>query len=154
MTTNGTLPTARRHHFASGAQVRLELPDGEWVTIRAELTYAQASRLTAIATGDLDTEAEPGERFRMTPLSFAAWQVERLAIWLLDWSLCDDGGEHVVVSREAIEALHPDTAAEVHAALDAYDQAQQAKKAPAGNGTAPPGATSSSVRTTAGAGPH
>jgi hypothetical protein len=73
-------------------------------------------------------------------------------LWLLDWSLRDADGEHVVVSREAVEALHPDTAAEINAALDAHIEGQEAKKVPAPAGGTRPAATSPSARRSAGAG--
>jgi hypothetical protein len=149
MTTNGTVTAARRDRFASGAQVRLEVSDGDWVSVRQELSYGQQRRLAASGLTGIDQAAAAGERLKV---DLAAYDIERLVLWLLDWSFRDADGEHVVVSREAIEALHPDTAAEINAALDRHIEAQEGKAAPAPPGPTRPAATSSSARRSAGAG--
>lgn len=160
--TNGTVTTAghRRDRFAGGAPVRLDLSDGDWVLIRRELSYGQQRRLTfAGLTGVPSALAEQGQGQRLS-MDMATYHVERLATWVVDWSFVDGDGRPVLVSREAIEALHPDTAAEVDAALDAYLEAQEAKKGPPARPPAPDGgptgggasaATSSSARRSAGA---
>jgi hypothetical protein len=149
MTTNGTVTATRRDRFASGAQVRLELSDGDWVSVRQELSYGQQRRLAASGLTGFDQAAAAGERLRV---DLAAYDIERLVLWLLDWSLEDADGDHVVVSREAVEALHPDTAAEINAALDRHIEGQEAKKAPTPGGPSRPRATSSSAAPSAGRG--
>ena len=150
MGTNGAVTTTpRRDRFASGGQVRLDLSDGDWVLVRAELTYGQQQRLAAAGLTGVDATATEGDRLKV---DLAAYDLERLSVWLLDWSLVDADGERVLVSREAVEALHPDTAREINAALDAYLEGQAAKKAPAPPGTSAPAATSPSARRSAGAG--
>jgi hypothetical protein len=153
MTTNGTVPaTHRRDRFASGAAVKLPLSDGDWVLVRAELSYGQQQRLAGAGlSGVPEALAERGQG---EPLSvdFAAYKLERLAAWIMDWSLVDADGEPVTVSREAIERLHPDTAEEIEAALDAHVAGLEAKKGPAGGGPSRPAATSSSASASAGPG--
>jgi hypothetical protein len=129
--------------------VRLELSDGDWVSVRQELSYGQQRRLAASGLTGIDQAAAAGERLKV---DLAAYDIERLVLWVLDWSLRDADGEHVVVSREAIEALHPDTAAEINTALDRHIEGQEAKKAPAPPGPSRPAATSPSARRSAGAG--
>jgi hypothetical protein len=150
MTTNGAVTkTPRRDRFASGAAVRLELSDGDWVLVRAELTYGQQRRLAGAALTGVSAGAQAAEHLKV---DLAAYDLERLAVWVMDWSLVDADGQAVVVSREAIEALHPDTAGEINTALDAHIEALEAKKAPAAPGTSRPVATSSSASASAGAG--
>ena len=155
MTTNGTVtPPPHRSDFASGAAVRLDLPDGDrWVLVRAELTYGQQRRLETSGVVGIDPTAVARDRLKYDP---AAYEIERLATWVIDWSLKDGDGDRVTVSREAIEALHPDTAAEIHAALDRHVEALEAKKgspaATAVPGSTKPGATSSSARRSGGPG--
>lgn len=153
MTTNGTVTApARRERFASGAQVRLELSDGDWVAVRAELTYGQQRRLAAAGlSGVPGALAEQGQG-RGLSVDLAAYDLERLATWLLDWSFKDGDGDHIILSRERIEALHPDTAAEINAALDNHIEALEAKKVPEPSGPSKPAATSSSARASAGRG--
>jgi hypothetical protein len=154
MTTNGTVTAPKRARFASGAQVRLELSDGDWVAVRAELTYGQQRRLAS--AGLSGVPAALAEQGQGAPLAvdLAAYDLERLATWLLDWSFRDADGDPVTVSREAIESLHPDTAAEIQLALDAHIEALAGKKAapaapPLGS---KPAATSSSASASAGRG--
>lgn len=150
MSQNGTVTNAtHRERFASGAAVKLPLSDGDWVLVRAELTYGQQRRLAAAGlSGVPGALAEQGQGRGLT-VDLAAYDLERLATWLLDWSFTDGDGDHIVLTRERIEALHPDTAQEINAALDAHIEALEAKKAPA---PAKPVATSPSARRSAGAG--
>ena len=147
-TTNGPV---RRDRFASGGQVRLDLSDGDWVLVRAELTYGQQQRLAASGLTGVDATATEGDRLKV---DLAAYDLERLTVWLLDWSLVDADGERVLVSRESVEALHPDTAQEINAALDAYLEGEAAKKGQARPGLTRPRATSPSAKRSAGAGPN
>jgi hypothetical protein len=151
MTTNGTVTkTPRRDRFASGAAVRLELSDGDWVLVHAELTYGQQRRLASAGlSGVPDALAAQGAGQQLT-VDWAAYHVERLVTWVMDWSFVDADGQPVSVSREAIESLHPDTAAEIDAALDAHVAGLEAKKAPAGGTRS--AATSPSAARSAGAG--
>jgi hypothetical protein len=153
VTTNGTVTAQKRPRFASGAAVKLPLTDGDWVLVHAELTYGQQRRLASAGlTGLPDALAQQGQGEPLG-IDLAAYDIERLVTWVMDWSFRDADGDHVGVSREAIEALHPDTAAELQQALDAHVEALEAKKAPAAGATEP-AATSSSARPSAGAGPR
>lgn len=153
MSQNGTVTDVppKRSRFADGGQRRLELSDGDWVAVHAELTYGQQRRLAAAGLSGVPTAlAEQGQGEALS-IDLAAYDIERLCAWVMDWSFRDGDGDRVVVSREAIESLHPDTAAEIQRALDAHVEALEAKKAPAGGGNAP-AATSSSAKPSAGAG--
>lgn len=158
MTANGVVTSSpRRDRFASGAAVRLDLSDGDWVLVRQELTYGQQRRLATaglqgLPPGAGSAEDAPGGPGMGLTVDWAAFEIERLVAYLMDWSLLDADGERVVVSREAIEALHPDTAKEIQEALDRHLEGQEAKKAPAPPGTTAPRATSPSARRSAGAG--
>ena len=154
MSQNGAVTKPpRSDRFASGATARLDLSDGDWVLVRAELTYGQQRRLAASGLTGIDASATAGERLKV---DLAAYDLERLCTWVMDWSFRDADGDRVTVSREAIEALHPDTAGEINAALDAHIEALEAKKAPPAKTAAPgpnrPAATSPSARRSAGAG--
>ena len=134
--------------------MRLELSDGDWVLVRAELTYGQQRRLAGAGLTGIDASASG--RASGLKVDLAAFDLERIATWVMDWSLRDGDGDRVTVSREAIEALHPDTAGEINAALDAHIEALEAKKAPPARTAAPgpsrPGATSPSASASAGRG--
>lgn len=156
MTTNGAVTAQNRSRFASGAAVRLELSDGDWVLVRAELTYGQQRRLAGAGLSGVPAALAAQGQGESLSVDLAAYDLERLCTWVLDWSFRDADGDRVVVSREAVEALHPDTAAEINRALDAHIEALEAKKAPPGPAAAPgasrPRATSSSAAPSGGAG--
>jgi len=149
VTTNGTVTGPKRSRFASGAAVKLPLSEGDWVLVRAELTYGQQRRLAGAGlTGVPDALAAQGQGERLG-IDLAAYDLERLCTWVMDWSFKDGDGDRVLVSREAIEGLTPETAQEIGAALDAHVEALEAKKAPPPSSSAP---TSSSAKRSAGAG--
>jgi hypothetical protein len=149
VTTNGTVTGQKRPRFASGAAVKLPLSDGDWVLVRAELTFGQQRRLAAAGLTGYDATALAGERLRV---DVAAFEIEKLCLWVLDWSFRDADGDHVVVSRETIEGLTPETAAEIDAALEAHLEAEAEKKVQEATGSPKPAATSSSAKPSAGAG--
>lgn len=153
MSQNGTAHgVVRRERFASGAAVKLPLSDGDWVLVRAELSYGQQRRLAmAGVTGVPPAVADRTGEARLS-VDWAVFEIERLVTWLMDWSFVDGDGHPVIVSREAIEALHPDTAQEITAALDKHVKALEAKKAPLPSGPGKPAATSSSASASAGRG--
>lgn len=148
-TTNGAVTAPKRPRFASGAAVKLALSEGDWVLVRQELTYGQQRHLAHAGLTGIDAAATAGDRLKV---DLAAYEIERLVLWVMDWSFKDDDGDRVTVSREAIEALHPDTAAEINTVLDAHIEALEGKASPAASGTTRPAPTSSSARRSAGAG--
>jgi hypothetical protein len=145
--TNGAV--TKRSRFADGSADRLPLSDGDWVLVRRELTFGQQRRLAAAGLTGIDTAAPTGERLRV---DLAAFDIEKLVTWVMDWSFTDEDGTHLDVSRERIEALTPETAREITEALDAHIEAQEGKKGPAATGSPKPAATSSSANASAGAG--
>ena len=149
-TTNGAVTAPKRPRFASGAAVKLPLSEGDWVLVRQELSYGQQRHLAHAGLTGIDATATAGERLKV---DLAAFDLERLATWVMDWSFTDEDGDRVTVSREAIEALHPDTAAEIDQALTAHIEALEGKANPAPSGPSRPAATSPSARRSAGAGP-
>jgi len=160
MTTNGKANgTVRRERFARGDAVRLELSDGDWVLVHSELSYGQQRRLATVGLTGVPAALAGEGGGQQLNVDWARFEVERLVTWVMDWSFRDGDGDHVVVSRESIERLNPDTAQEINAALDAHIEAQAAKKAPSSPvatdapGPSRPAATSSSARPTGGAGP-
>jgi hypothetical protein len=146
-----SLPTPKPSRFASGAATKLPLSDGDWVLVHTELSYAQQRRLAAAGlTGVPQALVEQGAGGEALSVDLASYEIEKLVTWLLDWSFVDADGTHVTVSRESIEALTPETAEEIHAALAEFIAEAAAKKAR--GGASGPGATSSSAGPSAGPG--
>jgi hypothetical protein len=146
------LPQPKASRFASGAAVKLPLSDGDWILVRSELTYAQQRRLAAAGlSGVPDVLAEPLQG-RQLSVDLAAYDLERLVMWLMDWSFTDEDGQHVNVSREAIEQLTPETGEEINMVLSQYISESSAKKALGAGGPSRPGPTSSSASGSGGPG--
>jgi hypothetical protein len=128
MTENGTVTkTPRRDRFASGAAVKLALSDGDWILVRKELTYGQQRRLATAGLEGLPPSLAVDETQKLR-VDWAEMDFERLAVWIMEWSLVDGDGDPVPISREAIERLHPDTATEIQTVLRTYLEAEEAKK--------------------------
>jgi hypothetical protein len=145
------LPQPKPSRFASGAAEKLPLSDGDWVLVRRELSYAQQRRLAAAGlSGVPQALVEQGQGQELS-VDLAAFDLEKLHTWLLDWSFTDEDGQPVVVSRQSIEALTPETGEEISAALSEYIAEADAKKARRG-GSSRPGPTSPSAPGSGGVG--
>jgi len=147
-----SLPQPKPSRFASGATEKLPLSDGDWILIHRELSYAQQRRLAAAGLSGVPAalvEQGGGEALNV---DLAQFDIEKLVTWVMDWSFTDGDGNHVVVSRQSIEALTVETAEEIHRALSAYIADADAKKARGAAGSSRPGATSSSASGSGGPG--
>lgn len=119
-------PTARRTRFTDPTTVRLELSDGDWVEAKRGLTYAEQERVSgAMMRSMRSSDDEIG-------IDWAKHRLLRLESWLVDWSFEDAKGKRVPLSRAAISNLDPDTAQEIHEALDTHIEALEAAKKEAG----------------------
>lgn len=119
-----------RNRFISPATTRLVLTDGDWVEIKERLDFGETQALTAATLaqgGNLASGEAP-----TLQLDLASYKVERLCMYLVDWSFRDQDDRSVPVSRATIKALDPATATEIDAALDTHLAALGA------NPTAPP----------------
>lgn len=110
-----------RNRFVTPETVTLELSDGDWIEVKERLTYGEHKGLTASAlsrTGVLGKDMG-------VDIDFQAYELSRLEMWLVDWSLCDAAGKRVPVSREAISALDVDTAEEIEEALKQHEDSRK-----------------------------
>ena len=116
----------RKDRFTSRATARLDLSEGDWIEVKTRLSFGEEGDLSNAYIGkmtNLDNAVDAG-----LGLDFARGQVERLAIWLTDWSFHDENDKPVKLTRDAIKNLDPDTVAEIDAALDAHVEAMEAAK--------------------------
>jgi hypothetical protein len=107
---------SKRNRFVTPATVRLELSDGDWIEIKERLTYGEERKLANSAL-----VATSANGFQV---DLARAQLLRMEIWLTDWSFVDNNGKSVPLTPSAIQNLDPDTAEEIIAALDAYQEAR------------------------------
>jgi len=115
-----------RARFVAPETVRLDLSDGDYVEVKRRLTYGDRQQLQTAALASLQDRGELGSE--RISLDWARAQARRLEIYLVDWSFRDERGKRVAVSPEAIASLDPDTADEIHAALDKYLEQQEGEK--------------------------
>lgn len=102
--------------------MRLELTEGDWVEVKERLSYGEQQRLTGKAVGRAAADG--------VTIDYAAYEIERLVTWLVDWSFRDEQDKPVLLSRDAIDALDPATADEISAAIAAHIEGQERGKAP------------------------
>lgn len=117
-----------KFRFVQPAVVRLDIGDGDWVEIKEQISYGEDQKLTGLLMqtmrpGSVAVDQEVG-------MNYAAWAVEKLSTWLVDWSLRDADDKPVPVSKPAIENLTPEAAEAINAAINAYLAKRQEGKAP------------------------
>lgn len=120
-----------RYRFVDPDAVRLNLSDDDWIEVKKRLTYGEQQRLNGAAMAGKMSKDSPEEM--ELGMDWERFNLERLSLWLTDWSFQDQKGKPVKLSRSAISALDPDTVAEIDAALDRHiEELEAEKKARAG----------------------
>lgn len=113
-----------KHWFVTPETVRVDLGDGDWVEFKKELSYGERQEL-ALAdmrfTGFLQGEQD-------ISLDLAQINIRSMAMWIVDWSLCDDAGNPMPVSVASIKALSSEAAGILEEALEKH-KAEQEKNA-------------------------
>jgi len=116
--------------FVEPTTVRLQLSEDRWVEAKERLNFGElqalnAAGLTRASAGTSNGNAVTADDFGLE-LDMARWMVERIAVWLVDWSFHDKNDKPVKLSRDAIRSLDPAVAQEIQDALDAHVAAQEA----------------------------
>lgn len=99
----------------TASTVRLELSDGDWIEIKERLSYGEQQRLAGAALGKMTpgADAEIG-------LNWAMYNIERLSLWIVDWSFNLADGKDAPLNKQTIAALDPATVEEIDAAITAH----------------------------------
>ena len=126
-----------RNRFVVPNTVRVELSDGDWVELKDRLTYGEQQRLASSA---LTRMTNSGGADAGIELDFEKHSLMRMETWLVDWSFVGLNGKPVSITRAAIAALDPDTAAEIDAAITKHVEEIEAAK----NAVTPPGSAAAS----------
>jgi hypothetical protein len=122
-----------RNRFVIPETKRLDLSDGDWIEVKSQLAYAENERLKVAGLSPRQRANAIGEDNPELSLDLAGYNLARLEMWLTEWSFRGADDRPVAISKASIAALDTDTAAEIHAALDAYLVERDAEKK-AGNG--------------------
>jgi hypothetical protein len=115
------------NYFVTADTVRLDLPDGEWIEVKAELSVSEEKRLTGAALQvNLRSVNDPAADI---PFNYERFSLLKLYTWLVDWSLKDAQGKAVPLTLDTLGALRGRCAGWIEAALDAHiaAQAEEAK---------------------------
>lgn len=123
---------ARRDRFVTPTTTKLPLSDGDWIEVKRRITYEEQEALNAASVKR--ESLAPGAGIQM---DLATYNIERLAMWLVDWSFEDEAGAVVPCDRDAIKLLDPATAKEVDAALTAHIAGLEAERVDPTSATAP-----------------
>lgn len=92
---------------------RIPLSDGDWIEVRKKLNTGEQKRLDEV--GKVAPVMVGGKI--IFPIDWAVYEVDRAAIWLLDWSIKDAADKPVALSVDAIRALDPDDFEEINTAI-------------------------------------
>ena len=110
-----------RNRFVDPRTKKLELSDGDWIEVKAQLTFGESERMKAAAVQKkFKLDEDGGVELKDIEITIDQVKLAKLAAWIVDWSFCDGSGAVVSVSPDAIEALDSDSAEEVNAALDKH----------------------------------
>lgn len=121
-----------RNRFVTSEVRRLELSDGDWIEVKRRLSYGEQQRYTTAGLGKVQSTASAGDAGDGADASFeinwAAIGVERVLVWLVDWSFRDERDKAVRITRDSIRALDPETFKEIDDALTLHIAAEEAEK--------------------------
>lgn len=113
----------RRYRFVRPDVDRLTLSDGDWIEVKRRLTVGERRGiLSRAAKGGVSSD---GTRVHLDGAEMAFGRVEA---WVLDWSFVGPDDKTVKLSPNALRNLEPETFAEIEAAIDAHEEAQDAAK--------------------------
>lgn len=111
----------RQNRFVQPDTVRIPLSDGDYIDIKKELNAGEERR----AYAQIVKNSRAGER---AELDLERVGLARLVVYVVGWSFVDDRGP-VAVSESAMLSLDVDTFKEMLDAIDAHDQAIEARRA-------------------------
>ncbi len=130
--------------FVDPETVRVKLFGGEqWVEIKRALTFGDEQLLSG-ATMAWFQRAE-GRAERDVAVDWQRAQLQKLIVWILDWSFKDKAGKPVKVTPEAIAALQPKVALEIGNAINKHVRESADPNSPSGDGNGSEGASSSAA---------
>lgn len=112
-------------------RIDLDLPGNPWIEIKRELSFSEEQALAGAMMGGFRAEGKKGDaQTAEVALNTERYAVEKLFVWLLNWSFVRDG-KSVRITRDAIKNLKPFVAEAIGAAIDAHsDASEQEKKVP------------------------
>jgi len=124
---------ANINRFVSAEVDRIHLTDGDWIEVKRDLNTGETKRLEACG---MQAPIKLADGTMHTPIDWEVYEIERAAIFLMDWSFRDVDDKPVVlringkVSVDALKALDIETFNEINAGIMRHVLARaDAKKA-------------------------
>ena len=126
----------KRNRFVQPEIRRCDLADGEdWIEIKVELTAGEREALTGKLLSGLDVPADASEenvkkanRDLNLRMNWAEAKLGKVEMYLVDWSFVGADDKPVPLTRDAINALHPDDLDEVSDIIDKHNEEREALK--------------------------
>lgn len=113
-----------RNRFVTNETVRLQLSDDDWIEIKKELNVMERKKLegSPMSGAHQDTSSGDPNAVEMS-ISWDRYFLQKLTLYIVEWSLLDEGGKHVKVTRSAIENLRDEDADEMMDAIKVHEEA-------------------------------
>ena len=112
-----------------------ESPDGPeafWIRHKKQLTVGEDKASKLAGLGGISREVKSANGTVTTPaktdVDWQATSVVRTLTWLTDWSLADDNGNKLKMTRDVVEVLHPDVFELIENAITAYVESRAEEK--------------------------
>lgn len=103
-----------------------------WVRIRRRLNVGEERQVMTAGwrgvVGGKKNDSTGEESETQIAIDWRAQSFARTRAYLLDWSLDDDRGQRLKMSRDVIETLHPDVYKLIEDAITAHVEAMQQEK--------------------------
>lgn len=110
-----------------------------WIELKQELTIGEQRRMETAGFRGARTGTSVPEGDNEISIDWRAQSFARTEIYLVDWSLADDAGNKLKLTKDTIQALRQDVYDLIEKAINAHVEARAAvKKADAGNSTPNP----------------
>lgn len=103
-----------------------------WVQLAKQLSHGEQMKMHTSAFKSMrrPTTVKPGERDddARIDVDFGQLAIGRILAYVKDWSLSDDGGKALKVTRETVESLHPELVEAINALINEHEEEIGAEK--------------------------
>lgn len=120
-----------RNRFTVAEPHRIHLSEDEWIDVKKDLSNGDSKKLEAAG---LDKPVSVDGKI-IRPIDWERYEIERAAIFLIDWNLRDGNNKEIPIKRKdgsidpaALRALNPEDFDEINTAIMEYTLARSAEK--------------------------
>jgi hypothetical protein len=119
----------RRNRFVKPKEIKLEISDGDWITIKKELTVGERKRMFAAGLKQMEAGAgDEDPKFNIDPVEMSFSKVKE---YLIGWSFEEDEKGDVIpveLSDDAIRNMDQETFEEIEEAIDKHTEKLEKEK--------------------------